>query len=63
MGNHEEGVLAMLARLYNNRESGLRYSRVLLERSETGRTRMMMKITGLTRSLLNLAKPREKEQD
>ena len=62
MGNHEEGVLALKARLYN-RESGLRlYSRVLLGKDNTGRTGMMMKITGLTRSLLSLAKVSEKDQ-
>ena len=36
------------------------YNRVLLGESETGRTRMMKKFTGLPRSLLDLAKPREK---
>ena len=43
-------------------ESGLRYSRVLLGKSETGMTRMMKDFTGLPRSLLNLAKPREKDR-
>ena len=51
-----------MPRLYN-RESGLRlYSRVLLEKSETWMTRMMKEFTGLTRSLLNLAKPRKKDR-
>ena len=55
-------MLALKARLYN-RESGLHsYRRVLLEKSETGRTRMLKDFTGLTRSFLNLAKPREKDR-
>ena len=56
MNNHEEAGLAIMARLCNNREGGLRVCRVLLGKSETGRTRMTKKALALEGALQNKAR-------